>query len=491
MESTFKMKGSRSEQQPGIALSLHAGPDAKVVLDTVKCLQGAGLIVDVEVPSSAESKSKPKTNPDKAGGGEGEAKQEEKLVFVIINASASRLEQAAEEFDLRKPIVKDLVPGVPEEGEFLRPFTCAKRKSFVNVDSPSFFTVADRQMLLFNTVKHILISDTLKKELQHMAGDQSLIFALDRADLLKGIVASQDHDTNRSVFNACMKRIFTDPVHEIRSYYGSETAFYFAWMQFFTLWLIPLGALGFLLWYIRPAGVTVDKSALLPFYGLFVVLYSQVFVKGWSRLSNSYSYVWGCSEFLQDEDIRGDFHGELAISRITGKPELYYAPYKRWLSYCFSAIVTGAALVVAFCVMVCSFNLQGYMSDVESPFHVPVIHQFSNPGSIFDPNGNPIIALIPVVLHSFGILMLNMLYRSIAEWLTEIENHRTESEHESAVVLKRFLFEAFDCYIPLFYLAFWELDADLLRAELVALFTTDSVRRVATETLLPYFTWSG
>jgi hypothetical protein len=45
--------------------------------------------------------------------------------------------------------------------------------------------------------------------------------------------------------------------------------------------------------------------------------------------------------------------------------------------------------------------------------------------------------------------------------------------------------QAFDCYVPLFYLAFIQFDVVRLRSELVALYTADSARRVATETLLP------
>ena len=53
------------------------------------------------------------------------------------------------------------------------------------------------------------------------------------------------------------------------------------------------------------------------------------------------------------------------------------------------------------------------------------------------------------------------------------------------MILKRFLFEAFDAYIALFYLAFYELDMMKLKGELVSLYTADAGRRVVTESLLP------
>jgi Calcium-activated chloride channel len=73
-----------------------------------------------------------------------------------------------------------------------------------------------------------------------------------------------------------------------------------------------------------------------------------------------------------------------------------------------------------------------------------------------------------------------------AEKLTALENHRTAHAHRTSLIFKRICFEAFDCYIALFYLAFWQCDVLKVRAELKALFTGDCARRLATEVLLPW-----
>jgi len=96
-----------------------------------------------------------------------------------------------------------------------------------------------------------------------------------------------------------------------------------------------------------------------------------------------------------------------------------------------------------------------------------------------------IFGFIPVILHALIILLLNSLYRVVAETLTEFENHRTEHEHENSIIIKRFLFEAFDCYIALFYIAFYELDPIALRQELIGLYMVDSLRRVVCECVIP------
>lgn len=88
-----------------------------------------------------------------------------------------------------------------------------------------------------------------------------------------------------------------------------------------------------------------------------------------------------------------------------------------------------------------------------------------------------------------GILedsVAQVIYRRIAEALTDFENHRHEDAHRASLIVKRFLFEAFDCYIALFYLAFWDLNIMKVRAELQGMFTADCARRLALEALLPW-----
>ena len=137
--------------------------------------------------------------------------------------------------------------------------------------------------------------------------------------------------------------------------------------------------------------------------------------------------------------------------------------------------------------MILSLNLQGYIKDkgiwTERIFFFPFIAKYSDPGRIFDPES--LTNLIPTVIHVAVIINLNNAYQGIAHWLTDNENPRTKQDYENAVVLKRFFFESFDCYIALFYLAFFQFDTIRLRMELVGMYTTDSIRRVFLETIVP------
>eukprot|EP01043_Picozoa_sp_COSAG02_P017126 COSAG02_NODE_770_length_17362_cov_42.372125_12_plen_270_part_00 len=114
-----------------------------------------------------------------------------------------------------------------------------------------------------------------------------------------------------------------------------------------------------------------------------------------------------------------------------------------------------------------------------------MLSHHGDPGGIFDKN-DPLFALLPVCISSGAIATLSATYRSIATWLTHLENHKFRHEYEASLIYKRFMFDMFAYWIQLFYTAFWELDIVKLRSQLVSIYTIDTVRRAATEAILPY-----
>ena len=154
-------------------------------------------------------------------------------------------------------------------------------------------------------------------------------------------------------------------------------------------------------------------------------------------------------------------------------------------------------LAVAFSVMILSLNLQGYIrpqsnpqrwhEENQHPFHFPSLAILAEEGHLFDSTSGWRV-YIPIVLHVACIFTLNNIYRIIAGKLTDFENHETERSHAHSLILKRFMFEAFDCYIAMFYLAFYERDAVRLRTELSAVFQIDTARRFLLECVVPVIT---
>lgn len=54
----------------------------------------------------------------------------------------------------------------------------------------------------------------------------------------------------------------------------------------------------------------------------------------------------------------------------------------------------------------------------------------------------------------FILQVTNMLYEKLALYLTELENHRTETAYEDSLIAKTFMFQFVNSYASLIYIAF-------------------------------------
>eukprot|EP00052_Salpingoeca_macrocollata_P021836 m.188162 g.188162 ORF g.188162 m.188162 type:complete len:701 (+) comp21639_c0_seq2:33-2135(+) len=421
--------------------------------------------------------------------------------LVRVGATLEELEHRAEQIALRKRVIK------PELGVETEEFSIENRESFEAVGTTSFFTPAERALLVGDILDEISPDEELITILQkhHSESASRTGQGSEHKSLLEVLKHAGVTDFDGPIHDTAPRfKLFWDmlrpfefargtaTIHNIRDYYGEGVAYYFGWMRFFTLSLTVPGMLGVALWALTPQGWTVDNNPYVPVFSIAVVLWGFLFVKGWARCSTEYAFLWDTVDSAKTyQQVRPSFYGDERTDPVTGRTVLHYARWKRRCKYGVSVLVTLVMLAVAFAVMVGSLNLQGYIHEKDrfgddNPFHIPFLYQFSREGAVFDPNGNIVLSLVPVVLHSMVILFLNQfIYRRIAEALSEWENHRTEQDFENSLIVKRFLFEAFDCYIALFYLAFYECDVIRLRSELQALYMTDTVRRVLLETALP------
>ena len=158
--------------------------------------------------------------------------------------------------------------------------------------------------------------------------------------------------------------------------------------------------------------------------------------------------------------------------QVSGERELVFQG--RWQRYLLSAVVTSGCLAPPVVIMFVSLNLQGYIDPDHAGLlgfqvYLPSVARHAAKGALLDPAGS--LSLLPVLLHGVAIALLNSVYKRVAHALTDLENHTTQRAHDNSLILKRFCFEAFDCYVALFYIAFGQQDVDRLRVELVSLFS--------------------
>ena len=410
---------------------------------------------------------------------------------IIVSAPNSIISLEAESWCFLKSNTKGFICeyAVNEHSSFVTPY--------VVVDD-SLFSPSERSYITYEILKKIKMKelpDCFPRVKSGILRSDSLILSLERAQIADCWPLHSFAQLRKSAWeHGPFHRSFCD---RVEGYFGPNVALYFAWLKNYLLWLTFPGVFGFLVFlyhYLNPH-INVDNSHVSPVFTVFVIFWGVLFVKNWDRRCSTLVCNWGINYVRWRREIRPGYQGQKRISPITGLPERYFPDSQRMFRYAVSLAVTLFMLVIAFFVMVISLNLQGYIhkfSYSKNYLLYPSISWLCDDGQYFDPKGNgpyPMILLyIPVVIHVAIIQLLNRMYQVVANKLTEWENHRSPSQHENALYVKRFFFEAFDCYIALFYLAFVENDIVLLRRELVSLYTVDSVRRLAMETIIPFIT---
>eukprot|EP00037_Helgoeca_nana_P005954 m.55293 g.55293 ORF g.55293 m.55293 type:complete len:591 (+) comp16875_c0_seq1:3246-5018(+) len=407
----------------------------------------------------------------------------ESTLCLALTVTQATMEEEAESIGFVKPTFD----GTMDD------FVVEAREDFVGIDRPDFFTQGERAQLVQSELDFIRIEsrehsktlDTLGVRHNH-GGVETLRHILESNGLVDCIAPMHDGVVREELMWKTMKVALDDtifsPVQEIRDYYGEGVAFYFLWLDYMTTWLCVPATASALLYGIRACrNDTVDTCALTPFYAFFIFLWAICYLRFYQRYEARCAWNWGTyteGSHRTHLAVRPQFEGHLRISPITGRTEKYYPHHLRIGKYVVSGCVTAVLLVGAFFVMICSLNLQGYIqpshdrtrwpNDADHPFYIRPIARFSEPGGLFDPESN-FASLVPVILHVTVILILNGQYRKVAVRLTEWENHETVVAYQNSVILKRFMWEAFDAFIGLAYLAFYEVCALCSRCQTLPL----------------------
>eukprot|EP01052_Picozoa_sp_SAG31_P046099 SAG31_NODE_8679_length_1407_cov_1.637615_1_plen_202_part_10 len=83
------------------------------------------------------------------------------------------------------------------------------------------------------------------------------------------------------------------PIHEIRDYFGEDTALYYAWLGTYTAALFVASILGIVTMIFQPIYGGVEKNPLTLAYSVYIGLWSVSFIESWRRAEVEYRFLWG------------------------------------------------------------------------------------------------------------------------------------------------------------------------------------------------------
>ena len=224
----------------------------------------------------------------------------------------------------------------------------------------------------------------------------------------------------------------------IRAYYGEQIAFYFLWLGHYTSWSIPPAILGCLVWAYFAWNEDKSDTLITPGYAMIMALWSTLFLEYWKRKESLHAMRWGTSGYELAEPPRPQFQGTVMPSAINGHPELYLSKLERFRRICISSLITCLFIIAVIVVVALIFYSRIQMHR----YNYFVIYGFSTAN------------LVTNIIYFLSIQTLNVFYSSIATFLNEYENYRTNTEYEDALIAKVFMFQFINSYAACFYIAF-------------------------------------
>ncbi|XP_056307554.1 anoctamin-10 [Danio aesculapii] len=409
--------------------------------------------------------------------------------MIVVAAPRCTLHRVTEELGLCKRY---------QDGD-MKAFSFEDRDNFCNIDdTQQFLTLAERQFI----VKHEM--DLMKAlEEQRIPGipapkgklkaRESILQKLEKAGLIRSITPLHDQKRLAELGKQwySQKSLWGQPLDFIHDYFGGTIAYYFSFLDFYTLSLFPPAILGLFITFFLPSAnfstanqtdskasskIIDDDHPSVSSYmvqAIFSMLWSTVFMELWKRRSASLSYHWGTFNLAEQfHEPRPGFHGEIGTNPVTGRLEPLFPDWKRKMRMGLVSVP-----VVGFFLGLVILGMTGFYfcERLVSSFH-------KGSGSYF----TAALLYLPSIAHILYTNVLGNVYRNVALKLTEAENHREESSFDYHHTTKVLVFTFFNNFAVLFHIAFFKEDMPLLRKRLSSLLIVTQVVGQFTEVVVPF-----
>ncbi|XP_071053046.1 anoctamin-10 isoform X1 [Onthophagus taurus] len=381
----------------------------------------------------------------------------EEPIYLHVSASKIKFLECAEEMELVKMDI---------HGQ-MREFTVGELDDFLSegMHVDDLLTTAEKQTIVRNELENIraLLED------HHVPGfnmvtlyeGQSILQVCMEANIVLKMYPLHEAETLKKLGRKWYLSVFRkQPFEEIRLYFGESIALYFTFLGYYTMALIVPVILGFL--------QLLLSIETVPFFCIFNVVWVTVFLEVWKRKSNELAFQWGTIGMTSLDLPRVNFRGPMSSDEVTGKLQPQYPRWKTNVKmYCVSLPISFLCTLGSFVIMLVSFWIEDGLKNIDSRWAAHTIH-------------------IPSIVYTGVVYVMNVYYRKLATFLTEWENHRTQSQYDRHRVTKLVLFEFVNNFMSLFYIAFIIQDMDMLRTQLATMLIILQAINNLQEAVLPF-----
>ncbi|KAG9565461.1 putative plasma membrane stress response protein, partial [Aureobasidium melanogenum] len=218
---------------------------------------------------------------------------------------------------------------------------------------------------------------------------------------------------------------------QIKALFGEKVAFYYAFIQAYSLFLIVPASCGTLFWlFSRPYSIA---------FGAVLCVWSITFVEWWKRQELELSIRWKVKgvDALKVNRVQYTWEKE-ETDPITGETKKIFSTRKRLARQLWFVPFAALASLALSSVLVVTFLIEAMISDV---YGEALASYWA-------------IQYLPTILLAISLPYVTECLTSVATRLSEHENHRTNDEFELAQVQKSFVSNFITSFLPLLLTAY-------------------------------------
>ncbi|KAJ5583216.1 hypothetical protein N7535_001836 [Penicillium sp. DV-2018c] len=216
---------------------------------------------------------------------------------------------------------------------------------------------------------------------------------------------------------------------EIRAVFGEKVAFYYAFIQSYSLFLTVPAGLGIVAWrYLGPYSIT---------YGALLCTWCILFVEYWKIRETDLSQRWDVKGVGRLKVNRRQYVWEKEVKDpISGEVQHVFPGWKQFTRQMLLIPFASVASVALGALIVASFASEVFISEVyDGPF-------------------KGYLEFVPTILFSLSLPAITSFLTSIATRLTDYENYRTQDQYDLAQTQKTFVMNAITSFLPTMLTAF-------------------------------------
>ena len=237
-----------------------------------------------------------------------------------------------------------------------------------------------------------------------------------------------------------------DLINTFRNLYSEYVSFYFLWMIHLIHWFLYPIIFGIIMFALIQSNyitkiiiyndneIKIDlKDIILLSFSGFIIILADLFHKTWKQKENMFCYFWGMENFLNNEP-NNDFKPDQNIDFLFKTKIKVMKTSKFILRNIISYIILGIVIIIRLISIHFLFSLQRKWNKE---------HQ-------------TVGKLGYAMLSGCISLLMTQLYKFLSRRLSNWENHKIIIDQRNSLTFKVFLFEFFNNYATIFYIAFYK-----------------------------------